>query len=60
MAEERGLQVDTEGFETCMEEQRHRSRAAGKTGGGSSLKFEAEATGYLQKNGIPITDDSCK
>jgi alanyl-tRNA synthetase len=60
MAEESGLEVDTEGFEACMEEQRKRSRTAGKAGGGPSLKFEAEATAHLQKSGIPVTDDSLK
>ncbi len=60
MAEEMGLKLDREGFEACMEEQRQRSRAAGKTGSGPTLKFEAEATAHLANSGVPVTDDSPK
>ena len=60
MAEEIGMSVDMEAFDACMAEQRERSRAAGKTGGGPTLKFEAEATAYLQRSGVPITDDDPK
>lgn len=60
MAEEMGLKLDREEFEACMEEQRQRSRAAGKAGGGPTLKFEAEATAHLANIGVPITDDSPK
>lgn len=60
MAEERGLKVDKAGFETAMAEARERSKAVGKKGGERGLKFEAEATGWLQKNGVPLTDDSAK
>ncbi len=60
MAEENGMSVDMEGFEACMAEQRERSRAAGKTGTGPSLKFEAEATSHLQRSRVPITNDSPK
>ena len=60
MAEESGMSVDMEAFDACMTEQRERSRAAGKTGGGPTLKFEAEATAHLQRSGVPITDDSPK
>ncbi|CAL8468182.1 g7721 [Coccomyxa elongata] len=60
MAEEMGLKLDREGFEACMEEQRQRSRAAGKAGGGPTLKFEAEATAHLANSGVPVTDDSPK
>ena len=54
------MSVDMESFERCMAEQRERSRAAGKTGAGPSLKFEAEATAHLQRSGVPITNDSPK
>ena len=54
------MSVDMEGFEACMAEQRERSRAAGKTGTGPSLKFEAEATSHLQRSRVPITNDSPK
>ena len=60
MAEESGMNVDMEGFEACMTEQRERSRAAGKSGAGPLLKFEAEATAHLQSSGVQITDDSPK
>jgi alanyl-tRNA synthetase len=60
MAEEKGMSVDMDAFEACMAEQRERSRAAGKTGGGPSLKFEAEATAHLRRSGVPVTDDSPK
>ena len=60
MAEEKGKNVDMEGFEACMAEQRERSRAGGKAGTGPSLKFEAEATAHLQRTGVPVTDDSPK
>ena len=38
-----------------MEEAKERSRAVGKKGGERGLKFEAEATGWLQKNGVPLS-----
>ena len=31
-----------------------------KKGGASGIKFEAEATGHLQKTHVPVTDDSSK
>ena len=43
-----------------MEEQRERSRAAGKGSAGSALSFEAEATAHLGSSGVPRTDDSPK
>lgn len=55
-----GLKLDRAAFEACMEEQRQRSRAAGKAGGGPTLKFEAEATAHLANSGVPVTDDRPK
>jgi len=60
MAEERGLTVDKAGFELALEEARERSKAGGKKTGPSGIKFEAEATGHLQKQSVPLTDDSPK
>jgi alanyl-tRNA synthetase len=60
MAEEAGMTVDAEGFARAMEEAREKSRQGGKKAGGTGLKFEAEATGWLQKQGVPLTDDSAK
>ena len=31
-----------------------------KKGGAGGLKFEAEATGHLQKTNVPLTDDQSK
>ncbi len=51
MARERGMQVDTAGFEAAMEQQRETARAAGKFGGGTTLPAELVAqmapTGFL-------------
>ena len=54
MCEERGLQVDMERFAACLEEQRVRSREAGKKLSDGELKFEAEATGWLQDHSVPV------
>jgi alanyl-tRNA synthetase len=43
------------GFEVAMAEAKERSRAGGKKAAGASLKFEAEATGWLQKHSVPLT-----
>lgn len=60
MAEERGLDIDTAGFESAMEEAKEIARAARKTGAVADLKMEAEQTSHLQKQGIAPTDDSPK
>jgi alanyl-tRNA synthetase len=60
MAEEAGMTVDADGFARAMEEAREKSRQGGKKAGGNGLKFEAEATGWLQKQSVPLTDDSAK
>ncbi len=38
-----------------MDEARERSKAGGKKAGAGGIKFEAEATGHLQKQGVPLT-----
>jgi hypothetical protein len=48
-------QVDKAGFEKAMEEARERSKAGGKKAAGTGLKFEAEATAWLSKSGVPLT-----
>ncbi|KAK9862647.1 hypothetical protein WJX84_012264 [Apatococcus fuscideae] len=60
MAEERHLQVDMEGFNQNMEQQRSRSRAAASSNAAAGLKFEAAATSHLQKTGVPRTNDKPK
>ncbi len=59
MAEERGMLVDTVGFERLMAEQRERSRAGAKEGGGG-LTLSAEAIDRLGKLRVRPTDDSDK
>ncbi|GMH32692.1 hypothetical protein BSKO_00526 [Bryopsis sp. KO-2023] len=60
MAEEAGLQVDMPGYDRALLEQKERSRAANKKTAGKGLKFEAEATAWLSKNGINRTNDAFK
>ncbi len=60
MAEERGLTVDIEGFERCMEEQKQRSRAGAKGGGDDSLRLEPDQMARLKRMNVPDTDDSDK
>lgn len=60
MAEEAGLAVNMKGYEQALEEQKERSRAAGRKATTTGLKFEAEATSWLHKSGIPFTNDTFK
>ena len=61
MAEERGLTVDVEGFERCMEEQRERSRAGGKTGDADApMNIPAETIAKLESQNVEKTDDAPK
>ncbi|XP_010273668.1 PREDICTED: alanine--tRNA ligase [Nelumbo nucifera] len=60
MAEERGLTVDVEGFNTAMEEARKRSRSAQNKQAGGAIVMDADATSQLHKKGISPTDDSSK
>ncbi|GAB4815439.1 hypothetical protein N2152v2_002485 [Parachlorella kessleri] len=60
MAEEAGMNVDLAGFQQAMEDAKQLSRQGQKKGGASALKFEAEATAYLQSSGVPLTDDKPK
>lgn len=60
MAEERGLEVDVEGFNQALEEAREKARnARGKIGEGA-LVMEAEATAELQKKLVLSTEDKYK
>ena len=54
------LGVDAAGFDKAMEEAREKSRSAGKRTAGVGLKFEAEATGWLQAKSTPLTNDAPK
>jgi alanyl-tRNA synthetase len=60
MAEERGLVVDVEGFNTAMEKARDRSRNAQNKQVGAAIVMDADATSSLQKKGIAPTNDSFK
>lgn len=60
MAEEAGLTVDVAGYNKAMEEAKEKSRAGGKKAQAVKLKFEAEATGWLQAHGVPLTNDNPK
>ena len=63
MAEEKGFTVDVEGFEKEMAQQKARSRDAAKAkkaGGGVDLALGVQETAWLQKAGVPVTDDSDK
>ena len=55
VARERGLEIDTEGFEAAMEEQRARARAASKFGvdlrGGVQVEGQTAFTGYDSERG---------
>ncbi|XP_047319676.1 alanine--tRNA ligase-like [Impatiens glandulifera] len=60
MAEERGLEVDTEGFDIAMNEAKERSRNALNKQAGGTFVMDADATSSLNKKNIPPTDDSFK
>jgi alanyl-tRNA synthetase len=60
MAAERGLSVDVDGFNRCMEEQRERSRAGAKSTETDGLILDPEAIAKLQYKNISPTDDSDK
>ncbi|PON63807.1 Alanine-tRNA ligase, class IIc [Trema orientale] len=60
MAEERGLQVDVEGFNNAMDEARERSRNAQNKQSGGAIVMNADATAELHQRGIAATDDSFK
>ena len=61
MAEERGLAVDVEGFESEMHAQKQRSRQGAKGSGDGGLSLDAEAVATLEKHlRVRPTDDSAK
>jgi len=60
MAEEKGISVDSQGYEECMEKQRAKSRGEAKEGE-VVLVLEAEQTDKLAKElGVTATDDTSK
>ncbi|WOK95046.1 alanine--tRNA ligase [Canna indica] len=60
MAEERGLTVDVDGFNSAMEEARLKARSARTKAVGDSIVMDADATSELHKKGVATTDDSYK
>ena len=64
MASEQGLEVDLQGFQAAMSEQKDRSRSAGKAkrlDGRAALTLGAEQTSYLQKDrALCATNDAPK
>ena len=60
MAEERGLTVDTDGFEKCMAEQKQRSRAAGGTSAADGIGLDPDAMARLKRLNVHPTDDTHK
>ncbi len=60
MANERGLTVDTEGFQRCMAEQKERSRAAGSTAATDGIGLTPDAMVRLKRLNVKPTDDSHK
>lgn len=63
MAAERGISVDLAGFQQAMQEQKERSRVAGRAKrleGRQELTLGAEQTAHLQSAGILPTDDGAK
>ena len=60
MAEERGLTVDKDGFDAALAAAKELSRNAQKKGDRPTLKFQAEATGWLSNHSIPTTADEYK
>jgi len=60
MAQERGIAVDTDGFDRCMAEQKERSRAAGAGGANGALALPGEAIARLKHQNVQPTDDSHK
>ncbi|KAG6426634.1 hypothetical protein SASPL_110861 [Salvia splendens] len=60
MAEERGLTVDSEGFNLAMNKARERSRSAQNKQAGAVIAMDADATASLHKKGVSATDDSFK
>ncbi|XP_023527072.1 alanine--tRNA ligase-like [Cucurbita pepo subsp. pepo] len=60
MAEERGLLVDTQGFNNAMDEARERSRSAQNKQAGGAIVMDADATAALHKKEVASTDDKFK
>jgi alanyl-tRNA synthetase len=60
MAEERGMSVDLDGYETLMEQAKELARTGGKDEDTSLADLPATALAQLAEGGISKTDDSAK
>ncbi|CAN6450326.1 unnamed protein product [Victoria cruziana] len=60
MAEEKGLDVDLEGFHVAMEEDRRKARDARNKTVGDAIVMDADATAELRRRGIGPTNDNSK
>ena len=60
MAEERGMSVDSAGYERLMEEAKERARAGGKEGPTRLYELPPDVLAKLQQQGVAGTDDSEK
>ncbi|XP_047317942.1 alanine--tRNA ligase-like [Impatiens glandulifera] len=60
MAEERGLEVDIEGFDIAMNEAKERSRNALNKQAGGTFLIDVDGISSLHKKGVPPTNDNFK
>jgi alanyl-tRNA synthetase len=60
MAEERGMSVDTAGYEKLMEDAKERARGAGKEGSTRLFELPPDVLATLSQQGVRPTDDSEK
>lgn len=60
MAEEKGLKIDTEGFEKAKQESYEASKRGGKKGDDSLIKLNVHELNALNEENISKTDDSAK
>jgi alanyl-tRNA synthetase len=60
MAEERGMKVDTDGYEKLMEEAKDRARAGGREGASRLFELPPDILAKLSQSGVKATDDSFK
>jgi alanyl-tRNA synthetase len=60
MAEERGLKVDIDLYETRMAQAKERARAGGKEGASRLFELPPDVLAKLKEGGLEATDDSAK